>query len=780
MKKQFWSFIFLMILASDLSFGQTELNIPKVVFGPEYIKSSWVTHPEIRGGEDVAVLFRNSFYLEEKPKDFILNISGDNHYFLYVNGKFFNHGPQLGEITHWKYETVNIADYLVSGKNVLAVKLVNYGKRRSLGIQSVFTCLLVNGLGEAAPLINTNAHQNNWKCTIDSSFSAKEVNWREPGPKDIVGGFYANNPTDFVDFRHFAHDWNQKEFDDSLWTKTVFFESANSMGGSIAYILEPRNVPMLTWENDSPGTIVRSNFTEYLNFDFSKSLLIPANSDVTFLIDKKSITNGFPIISFSDGKNSQLKISYAENLFRKDHSKPNRDEVSDHILIGYSDSLICDGTINQVFQSTAMRTFRYIEFNIKTQNQPLTINGFHYQKSDCPVKVLSSFKSDDSTYNRVYDICRHTVELCTKDYFMSDAYYETMQYVGDTKIQALLWQAMTGDLYLTQNALLQFAHSIDNKGNILGCYPSRSTFIYPTYSLIWVDMLFDYLVQTNDQNFLKQFKSGIQTVIDGFGSQFLDKNLLVKGSGKKYRYFVDWYSGPENGSGTATKNEGLHSAVVTLHYVNALYSAAKVMEVINEPILAKKYQLEAKKIKNRVFKECFSSTKNILAERPDHSVFDQHSNIMGILTDAIPLGQQNDVLNRIVQDSVILTSSYYYRYYLFKAIQKADRPDLFETSLKPWFELISQNMTTTLERMESPEKPTRSEVHPWSASPLWYFFTYLAGINPKKYSYEEIEINPAFGKLNKIQGEMGTPVGSIIFNLTCSAFRGKIKKGYSF
>ncbi|MBK9509328.1 MAG: hypothetical protein IPO04_07550 [Cytophagaceae bacterium] len=81
MKKQFWSFIFLMILASDLSFGQTELNIPKVVFGPEYIKSSWVTHPEIRGGEDVAVLFRNSFYLEEKPKDFILNISGDNHYF---------------------------------------------------------------------------------------------------------------------------------------------------------------------------------------------------------------------------------------------------------------------------------------------------------------------------------------------------------------------------------------------------------------------------------------------------------------------------------------------------------------------------------------------------------------------------------------------------------------------------------------------------------------------------------------------------------------------------
>ncbi|MBK6976992.1 MAG: hypothetical protein IPH28_07600 [Cytophagaceae bacterium] len=99
---------------------------------------------------------------------------------------------------------------------------------------------------------------------------------------------------------------------------------------------------------------------------------------------------------------------------------------------------------------------------------------------------MSSFKSDDSTYNQMYDIF----------------YYETMQYVGDTKIQALLWQAMTGDLYLTQNALLQFAHSIDNNGNILGCYPSRSTFIYPTYSLIWVEMLFDYLVQTNDQNFL--------------------------------------------------------------------------------------------------------------------------------------------------------------------------------------------------------------------------------------------------------------------------------------
>lgn len=79
--------------------------------------------------------------------------------------------------------------------------------------------------------------------------------------------------------------------------------------------------------------------------------------------------------------------------------------------------------------------------------------------------------------------------------------------------------------------------------------------------------------------------------------------------------------------------------------------------------------------------------------------------------------------------------------------------------------MINDNMTTTLERFESVEKPTRSEVHPWSASPAYFYFNYLAGIRSVQNDFEEMEIAPAFGKLNEITGLLPTSKGTIVFEL---------------
>ena len=70
-----------------------------------------------------------------------------------------------------------------------------------------------------------------------------------------------------------------------------------------------------------------------------------------------------------------------------------------------------------------------------------------------------------------------------------------------------------------------------------------------------------------------------------------------------------------------------------------------------------------------------------------------------------------------------------------------------------------------LERFESVEKPTRSEVHPWSASPAYFYFNYLAGIRSVQNDFEEVEIAPVFGKLNEIKGLLPTSKGNIEFEL---------------
>lgn len=752
---------YLLFFLSSFAWAQTELNYPTVTYGPEYIKASWVSHPDLRGPSDQAILFRNTFDLKENVDDFIINISADNHYFLYVNGKFITHGPQLGDLKHWKYETLNLKDFLKKGKNVIAVKVVNFGKRRFLGFQSLYTCVLVNGVTENAKVLSTAGTSDSWKCSIDESYKAIEINWREAGEKSIVGGFYANNPTDFVDMNDYQTNWQLLDFDDSKWQQNKFYESGSSMGGSIGYLIEPRNLPLLTWEEEQIKNIVRSTNIQKSNFPLVK-LQIPPNTKTTFLIDQKVITNGFPELVFSYGKNASIKIKYAENLFGPNNEKGDRSDLQNKSLLGYYDRIISNGKIAQKFVPNWMRTFRFIEFEVETQNESLTLTSFVNHKTRTTVPSTAQFSSDNKVYNRIFDICKRTVDICTQDYFLSDAYYETLQYVGDTKIQALVWQSMSGNLAHTENAIRQFHHSRDADGNILGAYPLRSTFIYPTYSLVWIDMIVDYYHLTKDKNFIRAYKDGIAHTLGGFEKNMNDLNLVNK---TPYRYFVDWYTGPNNGGGTATNNGGQNSAVVSLHYVYALMNASKLFRALGEEAAAQAYEERAMEIKASVYELCYDADKQLFAERPDKSIYDQHTNIMAILTDAIDEELQEELLIKLLSEKELLQATYYYRYYLFEAIKKVNAPELFALAQKPWEEMVANNMTTTLERFESKEKPTRSEVHPWSASPAYFYFNYLAGIQSTKNNFEEISIAPAFGALQTIEGLLPTEKGDIVFNL---------------
>ncbi|NHF60688.1 family 78 glycoside hydrolase catalytic domain [Flavobacteriaceae bacterium TP-CH-4] len=763
---------YILLVSLFLSFleihAQSELNFPDIQYGIEQIKANWVSHPDIQGGEDRVILFRNVFTVHNSDQDFIINISADNHYFLYVNGSFVTHGPQLGDMQHWKFESLNLKGLLKNGKNIIAVKVVNYGKKRFLGFQSLYTALMVNGVTENAKMLTTKGPDDGWKCVLDNSYKASEVHWRSPGENRIIGGFYANNPTDYITMKHHPKGWEQPEFDDSAWQKNSFYESTGSMGGSIAYLLEPRNLPLLTWEQEGVGTIVRSQNIGATSFPTSGNLRIPANIKASFLIDKKVVTSGFPELSFSGGKGASIKIRYAENLFGPKKEKGDRNQIEGKELIGYFDHVLSDGSPGQQFLPTWMRTFRFIQLDIETGPSELVLDRLQNYRSRTTLASTATFTSDNGTYNEIFAICKRTVDLCTQDYFLSDAYYETMQYIGDTKVHALIWQALSGSLAHTENALRQFHHSRDAEGNLLGAYPLRSTFIFPTYSLIWVDMVADHYALTGDTTIIEKYKAGIAHTLNGFEKNMKSNHLVDR---TRYRYFVDWYQNPDNGGGTATKNGGENSAVVSLHYAHALMNAANLFEAAGDTHQAAQFADRANEIKGAVYELCYDSDRKLFAERPDKSVYDQHTNIMAILTDAIAPSEQKSLLNSILQDKSLLQATYYYRFYLFEAIKKVGVPELFDLAQQPWEKMVADHMTTTLERFESTTKPTRSEVHPWSASPAYFYLTYLAGIQSKENNFEEIRIAPVFGILQTIEGSMPTTKGTIHFNLKRSEGR---------
>src|SRR5689334_4501253 len=72
----------------------------------------WICVPNQPAHDYGVYQFRKTFTLAAKPSSFIVHVSADNRYKLYVNGLFVSLGPARGDIFHWNFETVNIAPYL--------------------------------------------------------------------------------------------------------------------------------------------------------------------------------------------------------------------------------------------------------------------------------------------------------------------------------------------------------------------------------------------------------------------------------------------------------------------------------------------------------------------------------------------------------------------------------------------------------------------------------------------------------------------------------------------
>ena len=102
-------------------------------------------------------------------------------------------------------------------------------------------------------------------------------------------------------------------------------------------------------------------------------------------------------------------------------------------------------------------------------------------------------------------------------------------------------------------------------------------------------------------------------------------------------------------------------------------------------------------------------------------------------------------------------ATYYFRFYLARALDHAGLGDRYLDLLKPWRDMVARGLTTWAEQPE----PTRSDAHAWSAHPNFDFLTIVAGIRPKTPGFSSVTIEPHLGGLKNVLSVVPTPKGSI-------------------
>lgn len=713
--------------------------------------AKWISYPDDSNTDYGVYLFRKEISIDTKPKKFIIHVSADNRYKLYVNGIYVCNGPARSYLFKWNFESIDISSYLHTGKNIISSIVWNFSWHRPLAQMSGQTGFIIQGNTNEENIVNSD---NSWLVFKNTAYKPVSVN---------INQFYAAGAGEEFNCEKHPWDWLDNDFNTAGWKLAQVVETGNPVGcvgewgGPSIHLLSQRQIPLMEEKEQRFLKIRRSDITNIpAGFLMGKTpITISANSKVKLLVDQNVLTTAYPVLNFSKGRDSKIKLTYAESLFDSVGNKGNRNDIENKQITGNSDVIICDGENNRIFQTLWWRTFRYIEMEIETKDEPLVLNDFYSIFSAYPLEEKASFDCDNHQLKDIWNVGWRTQRLCANETFFDCPYYEQLQYIGDARIQALVSTYVSGDSRLTKNAISVLHDSQLPIGITQSRFPSNQVQIIPTFSLVWVTMVSDYWMLNDDSTFVKSMIPGMQETLNWFRNRIDSSGMLGP---VEWWDFVDWVNakGWDNGNPPAAHTG--NSSILSLQYVYTLEKAADVFDGYNMHDMAVEYRSLADNIKKAVFEKCFNPVKGLIADSPEKNTFSQHANVLAILTNTFPeTTDKAKIVSAILNDKDLAQCTLYFKFYLFEALLKAGQADQFIASLTPWGKMVDTGLTTFA---ETPD-PARSDCHGWSASPVYYFLSLVSGIKPNTPGFKSVRIEPNFGSLKNIDATMPHKLGAI-------------------
>ncbi len=437
-------------------------------------------------GHDYGVYyFRKTIDLTATPASFPVHLSADNRYKLFINGTLVSLGPTRNDLYHWNYETVDLAPWLVPGKNIVCAIVWNEADHRPEAQLSFHTAFILQGDSPAEEILNTN---KTWKCMRDTAY------------QPITEFYFAASTGEFVDRNKSVNSWMTASYDDARWSfaAQLFGGQPKGNGDGFGWMLVPSKLPPREMRYQRiPVCRKADGITVPAGFPAQKTpLTIPANTTATLILDQTYNTNAYVTLNFSKGRDAGISLRYAESLYieftKYGGRKGNRNDVEGKIFSGREDSIISDGSTSQTYTNLNFRTFRYIRLLVRTKEEPLVIDDLFGTFTGYPFDQPSQFTTDDTSLTKILDIGWRTARLNAWETYTDCPYYEQLQYIGDTRVQAMITYYNSSDDRLPRNALELMDHSRLADGVTFSRYPSRNIQIISTFSLWYIGMLHDH------------------------------------------------------------------------------------------------------------------------------------------------------------------------------------------------------------------------------------------------------------------------------------------------
>ncbi|MBQ8822932.1 MAG: hypothetical protein IJZ82_09840 [Lachnospiraceae bacterium] len=665
-------------------------------------KQIWITG---ENGVNTWMCFRKEFECTSTGEDapVIAEIAVDSKYWLYLNGKLLvrEGGLKRGPSRNGTYyDEVDLSEYLIPGRNTLAILVWHFGK-------SGFSHLSSNlgGLRCAIALPDGVLFSDaSWQVKKHPAFVA-------PDPADEPTNFRLAEANIYFDAAKDVEGWQEVDYDSSTWQCAD--EIPEELAGQAWGRLEKRIIPQLKdfGVKQYLGGETYENIT--LEEDTVVALRLPYNAQFTPRLSI-SAPEGLKIVIKTD--------NYEVGMMGE------KCAMSVYYTKGGAQSYEALGWLNG--------EWAYYHFPAG-----VTIHSLGYRETGYNTEFVGNFACDDEFLNKLWEKSLRTLYVTMRDTFMDCPDRERVQWWGDVNIE------MQMALYcLDEKALLLYKKGVDslvgwseNGAHMMTVVPSGTEqFELPFQNLAGIWGFWYYYEYTGDKSVPEKAYEMSKEYLKLYSMG--EDGLVVHRSGS-----WDWPDWGEHADEAVMENAW---------YYMALQSARNMAELLGKiediPFYEERLQSIAENYDRMYWKgECYYHFT-------DNGLADDRANALAVLSGLAKQKHYPGIL--AVLESTENSSPYMEKYVLDAMCEMGYIDEAILRMKRRYKEMVEEDYSTLWEYWNK----DGTKNHAWSGGPLITMAKYIAGIRPAAVGYEKILIKPHLGHLKHIKCCVPSVRGEIV------------------
>ncbi len=626
---------------------------------------------------------------DQTENRYVLRISADDYYKLYINGAYVAQGPAPAYPEYYYYNEIDVTDRLTDGDNVLAVHLYYQGAVNRVwnsgdGRFGVASVLLKNGVAE----------EIKWNYRRCEAYSGAAVGYETQYLEDFDSNLW-------------EEDWNQAGFDDSCW-------QAMKPASQADYKMECQPTRLLSRYIKEPGEVRKTE----------NGYVIDAGEELT----------GALRICAEGGKNQQVRIRYGEEL-NEDGSV--RYEMRCNCT--YEERFILNGKTcrNEPYDYKGFRYAQLIlDSGVKIRNIKIEVRHYPLVDSCC------TLKSSDPLLEQVFQICKNGIKYGTQEGYLDCPTREKGQYLGDAVVTSHGQVWLSGSTDMMEKCIRQFAQSSMICPGLMGVAPGNFMQEIADFSLLWSQMVVNHYRFTGDRQFLSRMYPVAKGVLEHF-SEYEREDGLLEQVADKWN-LVDWPENLRDGYDFVLSRPvvapGCHNVINAL-YTGAWKTLAKIEEILG---LEQNHKWE--RLREAYLKAFLRPEQGLLADSTVSQHCAVHSNLyalyFGLVPDEKTRGRIAEFLLKKGLCCGVFTSYFVLHGLAEAGYWKEAYELLLNDSEHGWVNMLREGATTCFEAWGKEQKWNTSLCHPWACAPISFFIERIAGLKPDPSSERGFSFEP--------------------------------------